>query len=47
MRLGPDGVHSEHKGVYRFGQDQPYVQWIRLLLVLPYIGVLIVGVTSF
>jgi hypothetical protein len=28
-------VQSRHKGVYWFGQEQPYVQWLLLLLVLP------------
>jgi hypothetical protein len=28
-------VRSGHKGVYWFGQERPYVQWILLLLVLP------------
>jgi hypothetical protein len=40
-------VQSAHKGVYWFGQERPYVQWIRLLLVLPCTRVLVVGVTSF
>jgi hypothetical protein len=44
---GPDGVQSGHKGVYWFGHERPYVQWILLLLVLPYTGMLVVGVTSF
>jgi hypothetical protein len=35
------------EGVYWFGQDRPYIHWIRLLLVLPYTGVLTVEVTSF
>jgi hypothetical protein len=36
-----------YKNVYWFGQERPYVQRIRLLLVLPCTGVLVVGVTSF
>jgi hypothetical protein len=47
VRLGPDDVQSRHKGVYWFGQEWPYVQWILLLLMLPCTGVLVVGVTSF
>jgi hypothetical protein len=47
VHLGPDGVQCRHKGLYWFGQRCPYVQWILLLLVLPYTGVLVVGVTSF
>jgi hypothetical protein len=47
VRLGPDDVQSGHKGVYWFGQEWPYVQWILLLLMLPCTGVLVVGVTSF
>jgi hypothetical protein len=46
-RLGLDGVQSGHKDVYWFGHERPYVQWVLLLLVLPYTRVLIVGVTSF
>jgi hypothetical protein len=42
-RLGPDDVQSGYKGLYWFGQEWPYVQWILLLLVLPYTGVLVVG----
>jgi hypothetical protein len=45
--LGLDGVQSIHKDVYWFGHEQPYVQWVLLLLVLPCTGVLVVGVTSF
>jgi hypothetical protein len=40
-------VQSKHKGVYWFRQEWTYVQWILLLLVLPRIGVLVVGVISF
>jgi hypothetical protein len=40
-------VQSEHKDVYWFRQERPYVQWIQLLLVLPCTRVLVVGVTSF
>jgi hypothetical protein len=46
-RLGLDGVQCEHKGLYWFRQECSYIQWILLLLMLPYTGVLIVGVTSF
>jgi hypothetical protein len=46
-RLDPDGVQSGHKGVYWFGQERPYVQWVLLLLVWPCTGVLVVGVTRF
>jgi hypothetical protein len=46
-RLGPDGVQSGYKDVYWFGHERPYIQWGLLLLVLPYTGVLVVGVTSF
>jgi hypothetical protein len=46
-RLGLDGVQYGHKGLYWFGQRFPYVQWILLLLVLPYTRVLIVGVQAF
>jgi hypothetical protein len=46
-RLGPNSVRSGHKGVYWFGQEWPYVQWILLLFVLPCTGVLVVGVISF
>jgi hypothetical protein len=45
--LGLGGVQSRHKGVYWFGQERPYVQWVLLLLMLPCTGVLVVGVTSF
>jgi hypothetical protein len=45
--LGPDGVQSGHMGLYWFGHEWPYVQWILLLLVLPCTRVLVVGVTSF
>jgi hypothetical protein len=31
--LSPDGVQSEHKDVYWFGQERPYVQWFMLLLL--------------
>jgi hypothetical protein len=40
-------VQSEHKDVYWFGHERPYVQWVSLRLMLPCTGVLIVGVTSF
>jgi hypothetical protein len=46
-RLGSDGVQSGHKDVYWFGHEWPYVQWVLLLLILPCIGVFVVGVTSF
>jgi hypothetical protein len=41
-----DGVQCIHKGLYWFRQRFPYIQWILLLLVLPCIGVLVVGVMS-
>jgi hypothetical protein len=47
VRLGSDGVQYGHKGLYWCGKKCPYIQWILLLLVLPYTGVLVVGVTSF
>jgi hypothetical protein len=47
VHLGLDGVQSGHKDVYWFWQERPYVQWVLWLLVLPYTGVLLVGVTSF
>jgi hypothetical protein len=31
-------VQSGYKGLYWFGQEWPYVQWVLLLLVLPYTG---------
>jgi hypothetical protein len=40
-------VQRGHKGVYWFGHERPYVQWVLLLFVLPCIEMLIVGVTSF
>jgi hypothetical protein len=46
-RLGLDSVQSGYKGVYWFGQERHYVQWILLLLMLPYTEVLVVVVTSF
>jgi multidrug transporter EmrE-like cation transporter len=46
-RLDPDDVQSGHKGIYWFGQEWSYVQWILLLLVLSCTGVLVVGITSF
>jgi hypothetical protein len=45
--LDSDGVQYRHEGLYWFGQECPYVQWVLLLLVLSYTGVLIIGVTSF
>jgi hypothetical protein len=37
-------VQSGHKYVYWFGYEQPYVQWVLLLLVLSCTGVLVIGV---
>jgi len=45
-RLGLDGVQCEHKGLYWFRQECPYVQWMLLMLMLPGTRVLVVGVTS-
>jgi hypothetical protein len=39
--------NADTKGVYWFGQERPYVQWVLLLLVLLDTGVLVVGVISF
>jgi hypothetical protein len=38
---------ADTKGVYWFGQEWPYVQWVLVLLVLPCTRVLVVGVASF
>jgi hypothetical protein len=38
---------ADIKDVYMFEHERPYVQWVLLLLVLPFTGVLVVGVTSF
>jgi hypothetical protein len=46
-RLGPDGVQNGHKGLYWFGQEWPYVQWILSLPVLLCTEVFVVGVISF
>jgi hypothetical protein len=40
-------VQYGHKGLYWFRQKYPYVQWVLLLLMLPYIGVLVLRVISF
>jgi hypothetical protein len=40
-------MQSGHNDVYWFKHKWPYVQWISLWFVLPFTGVLVVGVTSF
>jgi hypothetical protein len=40
-------VQSEHKDVYWFGHEWPYVKWVSLRFMLPCTGVLVVGVISF
>jgi hypothetical protein len=39
-------VQSEHKGLHWFERKGPYVQWMLLLLMLPFTRVFVVGVTS-
>jgi hypothetical protein len=43
VHLGLDGVQSEHKDVYWFKHEWPYVYWVSLQFMLPCTGVLVVG----